>query len=124
MVYTRFMKTLLLTAPEKGPKPESIRKLVPGEFSGWRVEAIPSGSLGQSAIIADVTFVEIDEDTKPAEVRSMIPDLVMMQGEGAEPSYVVFSFKDYAKAKSAEARAQQRHYQTVMTQITGSLPAF
>jgi len=118
------MKTLLLTAPEKKAKPENIRKLVPGEFSGWRIEAIPSGSLGGSTISPDVTVVEIDEDTKPAEVKSMIPDLVEMQGKGPQPSYVVFSFKDYPKAKPAEARAQLRCYQNVMTQITGSLPAF
>jgi hypothetical protein len=118
------MKTLLLTAPEKPGKPDRIRKLMRGEFSGWRIATIPSRSLGQSALAPDVTVVEIDEDTKPAQVRSMIPDLVHMQSKGPQPSCVVFSLKEYPKAKSAEARAQQRHYQKVIIQITGSLPAF
>ena len=118
------MKTLLLTVPEKRTRPEKIRKLVPGEFSGWRIEAIPSGSLGRSALVPDVTVVEIDQDTKPVEVKSMIPDLAQMQAKGAQSSYVVFSFKDYPNIKSAERRAQQRRYQNVLTQITHNLQEF
>jgi len=118
------MKTLLLTAPERKARPEDIRKLVPEKVSGWRIEAIPSGALGRSAIVPDVTVVEIDEETKPVEFKSMLPDLVHLQSKGPERSYVLFSFKEYPTVKSREEHAQQRRYQDVLTQITGSLQAF
>ena len=97
---------------------------MPNNLIGWHVETLPSGSLSQTATIPDVTLVQLNDDTRPAELKAMIPRLVHIQAKAPNRSYVLFSFKERVKAKLHEAKAQKRHFHAVVLEINRKLSAF
>src|SRR5258706_8933440 len=100
------MKTLLLTAPEPKAETKTLRRLVPTDFSGWRIKAIPASSLSEADIVPDVTLVQIGDGTSVVEVKNMIPQLAHLQAKAPYRSRVVFSLKEKMNLNPPAARAQ------------------
>ncbi len=116
------MKTLLVTTPRAKIEAEAVRDLIPEPLAGWHIEALPSGSLNQTVACPDVTLVQIDDDTKPADLKAIMPRLVQIQARGYKPSYVLFSIK---KPKpTTRARQSQQRISSALNQITLQLPTF
>ena len=118
------MKTLLVTTPQAKIEAKTVRELIPGKLRGWHIEALPSGSLNQMATIPDVTLVQLNNETRPADLKAIMPRLVHIQEQAPRRSYVLFSVREGVKAKLRTAQARQRHFYSVVTQINQGLPTF
>jgi hypothetical protein len=118
------MKTLLVTTPRARVKGKDVRQFLPRKLAGWRIQKLPSGALNQTATIPDVTLVQVDDSTQPAELKAMIPGLVHIQAKAPNRSYVMFSLQERGKARLPGGQARQRHFRAVVTQINHELPAF
>lgn len=118
------MKTLLVTTPQAKVEAKIVRELIPGKLRGWHIKALPSGDLNQMTGIPDVTLVQLDNDTRPADLEAIMPRLVHIQAQPPQRSYVLFSVREGAKSRLRTAQARQRHFDSVVTQINQGLPAF
>src|ERR1022692_1050584 len=118
------MKTLLVTTPQAKIEAKTVRELIPGKLRGWHIEALPSGSLNQMATIPDVTLVQLNNETRPADLKAIMPRLVHIQAQAPRRSYVLFSVREGVKAKLRTAQARQRHFYSIVTQINQGLPTF
>jgi len=118
------MKTLLVTTPQAKIEARTVRELIPGKLRGWHIEALPSGSLNQMATIPDVTLVQLNNETRPADLKAIMPRLVHIQAQAPRRSYVLFSVREGAKARLRTALSRQRHFYSVVTQINQGLPTF
>ena len=119
------MKTLLVTTPQAKIEAKAVRQLVPNKLAGWQIEALPSGSLNQTVAFPDVTLVQLNNETRPAEIKAMIHELVHIQTRAPKRSYVLFSVNERGvKVKLRERPAQQRHFRAVVTQINAGLRDF
>jgi hypothetical protein len=115
------MKTLLVTTPQAKIEARTVRELVPGKLRGWHIQALPSGSLNQMATIPDVTLVQLNTETRPADLKAIMPRLVHIQAQAPRRSYVLFSLKDGQKRT---ALARQRRVYSVVAQINQGLTTF
>ena len=119
------MKTLLVTTPQAKIEAKTVRELIPGKLRGWHIQALPSGSLNQTVAFPDVTLVQLNNETRPAEIKAMIHELVHIQTRAPKRSYVLFSVNERGvKVKLRERPAQQRHFRAVVTQINAGLRDF
>src|SRR6266705_1280731 len=100
------MKLLLVTTPRVKIEAKAVRKLVPNKLTGWLIKTLPSGSLNQTATIPDVTLVQLNDNTRPADIKAMIPRLVHLQAKAPKRSYVLFSFNAELKANERAEQAQ------------------
>jgi hypothetical protein len=115
------MKRLLVTTPQAKIEAKTVRALIPGKLRGWHVQTLPSGSLNQLATSPDVTLVQLNNETRPADLKAIMPRLVDIQAQAPRRSYVLFSVTEGAMRT---AQARQRHFYSVATQINRGLPTF
>jgi hypothetical protein len=101
----------------------TVRGLVPHKLTGWHIAALPPASLNEMKAVPDVTLVQLDNETRPADLKAIMPRLVHIQEQAPRCSYVLFSVKDRTKTR-LRRRALKRYYSAVVTQINRDLPAF
>src|SRR5271166_3884939 len=123
MVYIRSMKTLLITTPQAKIGGKAVRQPVP-KLRGWQIEARPSSSLGQTATIPDVTLVQLDNETRPADLQATIRELVHIQARALKRSYVLFSVKENMSAGLRGVRPNKFNFRAMITQVNYGLRAF
>src|SRR5260370_41622067 len=124
MVYIGLVKTLLVTTPEAKIERNAFRKLVPDKLTGWHIEAMPSGSLSQTATVPDVTVVQLSDETQPANLKAMMPRLAHLQTGFPQGSFVVFALTRPAQSAPRKVKAQQRRLQGILDEINHGLQAF
>ena len=110
--------------PETKIEARTVRKLVPGKLRGWHIQALPSHSLNQMATIPDVTLVQLNNETRAADLKAIMPRLVDIQAKAPQRSYVLFSVREGANKAESRTPSRQRHYYSVVTQINRGLPTF
>lgn len=118
------MKTLLVTSPQGKIEHEAVRELAPDRLAGWHIEALPSSSFARTATPPAVTVVQVGDQTRPAQLRAMIPGLARLQNGLPQGSFVLFALKCQAPLALRKAKAQQRRLQAIVDQISLSLPEF
>jgi hypothetical protein len=116
------MKNLLVTTPETRVEAKTVRKFVPNKLTGWLVEARSAGSFEKTAAVPDVTFVQLTDKTRHAELKAMIPRLARLQAKASGPSYVVFSF--YMKTGTNVHPVGENQFDSVAKQINNELRVF
>ncbi len=117
------MKTLLVTTPQTKIEAKAVRNIVPNAIEGWHIQVVPSGSLGQAVTAPDVTLVQIDDATKPADLRALMPHLVHIQSIGVKRSHVLFHIKKL-KGKMRAHKSKQQPATTLIGQISSQLASF
>lgn len=102
-----------------------MRELVPEPLEGWEVETVPSGSLVQAQSRPSVTVVGVGHQTRPAQLRAMIPGLAKLQTISPQGSYVLFTRLKPGVATSEKAlRKEVQHWQDLVVEISLNLAAF
>ena len=115
------MKTLLFTTPQAKMGDKALRNLGPNKLAGWHIERVPGGLLRQTAIVPDVTLVQLNDETRPPELEAIMPHLVHIQAEAPKRSYVLFSVKEGDKGRK---RTAEVYWHNLMVQIDRELPTF
>lgn len=118
------MKTLLVTTPEARIESTAANRLLPRDFRGWKVEALPSGSLANLSQAPELTVVRLDDKTQPARLKTMIQRLANLQTTAPSGgSYVVFAITQ-AAAPAQKSEVVQKRFHAICTVINGSLREF
>ena len=111
------MKTLLVTTPQTKIEAKAVRNIVPNAIEGWHIQVVPSGSLGQAVTAPDVTLVQINDATKPADKGPPVPHLVHIQSIGVKQSHVLFHIKKL-KGKMRAHKSKQQPATTLIGQMS------
>jgi len=118
------MRTLLITTPQAKTGTKAFCELVPNKLAGWDIKVVPGHLLKGLTIIPDVTLVRLNDETRPAELEAIMPQLVHIQAEAPKASYILFSVKEGDKGSCRVEPASTRHHRDVMMQINQGLSTF
>src|SRR5689334_6437909 len=118
------MKTLLLTSPQARIEAKLLDEFVSGRRGDWQIRELPLGSLAEQAGTPEVTIVQLNNETRPDQVKSMIPELARIQRKYPQGSFVVFALRQRARLAVQRARQQKRRMQTLVEEIRQGLPEF
>src|ERR1051326_209054 len=118
------MKTLLLTTPQGQIETGFLDEFISAKPTEWHIEVSPSGSLGQLSISPDITIVQLNDETRPAEVKTIIPRLAQLQAKSGQGSYVMFALRRMARLALAKAKARQKRIDDILNEIYKRLKEF
>ena len=118
------MKTLLVTTPHHGTEAKKLSTIYARVLTDWHVETSSAASLNRTNRSPDVTLVEVNRNTRPAEINTMLSSLVHLQAKSPHRSYVLFSFSDLAKVKLRGEHTQKHDIGALLTQIYQRLSDF